>query len=223
MHIDRKLFDSATLFATKNDIDSNIEVKKEGNQKKLSSTEIEARFNAAVKKYGEFLRNTIAQICPKDLGIHFDDVEQDARLRLWRALQSERDISNLASYIYRITVTATIDAVRRVKTRREDQLRLEDEGEGKEGGAIKPLTLDRDESPDRVAERQLMMRKIVAALGRLPVDRRRAVGLHLEGMTSQEIANLLGWSEPRARNLVYRGLKDLRRELRAVGIDYEID
>jgi DNA-directed RNA polymerase specialized sigma24 family protein len=57
----------------------------------------------------------------------------------------------------------------------------------------------------------------------LPDNRRRAVGLHLEGLTSQEIADLLGWSEPKARNLVYRGLKDVREQLQAEGIDYEID
>jgi hypothetical protein len=30
----------------------------------------------------------------------------------------------------------------------------------------------------------------------------------------------MGWSEPKARNLVYRGLKDLRGELRSAGIEY---
>jgi DNA-directed RNA polymerase specialized sigma24 family protein len=47
--------------------------------------------------------------------------------------------------------------------------------------------------------------------------------LHLEGMTTQEIGNLLGWTEPKARNLVYRGLQDLREQLRAEGVDYEAD
>jgi DNA-directed RNA polymerase specialized sigma24 family protein len=38
-------------------------------------------------------------------------------------------------------------------------------------------------------------------------------------MTSAEIGEILGWSEPKARNLVHRGLKDLRRELLVEGID----
>jgi RNA polymerase sigma-70 factor (ECF subfamily) len=209
MHIDRTLLDTAISFTTKTEIDPDIET--------------EAKFNAIIEKFGDFLRNTIAQICPKDLGIHFDDIEQDARLRLWRALQDEREILNLASYIYRISVTATIDAIRRVKTRREDQLRLAEEGDEREKGAVMFLKLNPNESPERVAERQIMVQKVEAALARLPADRRRTVGLYLEGMTSQEIADLLGWSEPKARNLVYRGLKDLRRELRAVGVEYEID
>jgi DNA-directed RNA polymerase specialized sigma24 family protein len=60
------------------------------------------------------------------------------------------------------------------------------------------------------------------ALTRLSEDRSRAVRLYLEGMTSQEIADLAGWTEPRARNLTYRGLKDLRDLLGAEGIECEI-
>jgi RNA polymerase sigma factor (sigma-70 family) len=192
-------------------------------REKLPTTEAEARLNALLEQYGEFLRNTIAKICPRDLGIHFDDIEQEARLRLWRALQDEREISNLASYIYRITVTTTIDAIRRIKSRREDQLRLAEEENESEQSRGQTLTAAPDEAPDRVAERQLLVQKIAAAMAEMPADRRRAVGLHLEGMTGQEIADLLGWSEPRARNLIYRGLKDLRSRLQAEGVEYEID
>jgi len=184
--------------------------------------EVEARFNAIVEEYGKFLRRTITQLCPKDLGLQFSDIEQEARLRLWRALQSEREIADLASYLYRIAVTATLDAVRRVKTKREEQLRLAEEAEEDEGGPHS-LVVDPAHSPELLAERQQIVRKVEAALARLPDNRRRAVGLYLEGMTSQEIGDLLGWSEPKARNLVYRGLKDVRQQLRAAGVEYEID
>jgi hypothetical protein len=33
----------------------------------------------------------------------------------------------------------------------------------------------------------------------------------------------MNFTEPKARNLVYRGLADLRRQLQAEGIEYEID
>ena len=42
-------------------------------------------------------------------------------------------------------------------------------------------------------------------------------------MSSQEIADLLGWSEAKARNLVYRGLSELRKYLREEGIEYEAE
>ena len=67
------------------------------------------------------------------------------------------------------------------------------------------------------------MDKVRGAFGRIAEDRRRATLLHLEGMTPQEIADVTGWSEPRARHLAYRGLKDLRQQLKAEGVECEID
>ena len=179
----------------------------------------DAQFNLVVDEYGRFLSNAIAQLCPKDLGIQFSDIEQDAKLRLWRALESEREIRDLASYIYRIAATATIDAVRRVKARREEQLCVA--GEDEENGL--QLETAKKNAPDRLAERRQMVQKVEAALARVAENRRSAVGLYLEGMSSQEIAELLGWSEPKARNLVYRGLSELRKYLREEGIEYEAE
>jgi RNA polymerase sigma factor (sigma-70 family) len=190
--------------------------------KSSSITEVEARFNAVIEEYGRFLRQTIIQFCPKDMGLQFNDIEQEARLRLWRALQSEREIENLTSYLYRIAVTATLDAIRRVKAKREDQLLLAEEEE-EEPGEPHRLMAGPEHAPDLLAERRLVVRKVEAALARLPENRRRAVGLHLEGMTKQEIGDLLGWTESKARNLVYRGLQDLREQLQAEGVDYEGD
>jgi len=42
----------------------------------------EARFNAVVDEYGKFLSNTIANLCPKDLGLQFNDIEAELRVAL---------------------------------------------------------------------------------------------------------------------------------------------
>jgi hypothetical protein len=39
---------------------------------KSQTPEIEAQFNTILEKYRAFLRQTIARICPKDLGIQLD-------------------------------------------------------------------------------------------------------------------------------------------------------
>jgi len=167
--------------------------------------------------YGRFLRNAIVRACPKDVGVQFDDIEQEARLRLWRALQNETEIENPASYLYRIAVTTTIDAVRRVAARREEQ--LEELLNEENPPSVEPsLATD---SPETIAERRLLLRRIEAALGLLSAERRRAVGLHLRGFTPPEIGKLLRWSESKARSLVYRGLQELRERLAAEGIEYE--
>jgi RNA polymerase sigma-70 factor (ECF subfamily) len=187
---------------------------------KYPKAEAELRFNSIVEEYGQFLHKAIVQLCPGDLGIQFADIEQEARLRLWRALEAEREIRDLASYIYRIAATTTIDAIRRAKARREQQLRLA--GEEKEDIGIY-LAAGPDSSPQRTAERRQIIEKVRHAMDRLENDRRRAIALYLEGMTSQEIAAALGWTEPKARNLTYRALKELRQQLEAEGINLEID
>ena len=52
-------------------------------------------------------------------------------------------------------------------------------------------------------------------------SRRRVVRLFLLNMTLEEIAIFLNWSEAKTRNLLYRGLDDLKRMLKEKGIEYE--
>jgi len=182
----------------------------------------EEQFNAIIEEYGRFLRQTIIHLCPKDMGLQFNDIEQEARLKLWRALQSEKEIRDPASYLYRIAMNVILDAVRRIKAKREEQLRLVEDEDDDSGARLSPSS-DVACSPEMEAERRQLAGKVRAALAQLPDNRRRAVGLYLEGFNSQEIGGLLGWSEAKARNLLYRGLNDLRAKLRAEGIEYEID
>src|ERR1700736_813251 len=93
----------------------------------MQDLEIESRFNSIVAEYGKLLRNAIAYHCPDNIGLDLDDVMQEACLRLWRVVSSEREIYDPASYLQRIAATATIDAIRRVKARREEQMHLSPE------------------------------------------------------------------------------------------------
>lgn len=183
-------------------------------------TSNEADFESILERYAALLRSIIARQCPRNLGVDVTDIEQEAKVRLWRALQREKKLDEPASYIYRIAVSATIDAVRRVIARREDQLRTGDADD--EEGSISPLPVkDSRPSPEEHAEQGETMAKIAAAIASLPEGRRRAVELHLQGLTVSEIAELLLWSEGKARNLIYRGMDDLREALRREGIVYE--
>jgi RNA polymerase sigma factor (sigma-70 family) len=178
----------------------------------------DARLQDLLSRHGDLLRRTIAKVCPQAMGLSVEEIEQDARVRLWSALKSERDIVHPVSYIYKVAVSATLRAIRRVKARREDQLQEADVGHDR--APSDALRTRPDASPDAVAERREWLRKIDVALTHLAENRRRAARLHLRGMTTQEIADFLGWSEPKARNLVHRGLRDLRSRLRLEGIEY---
>lgn len=181
---------------------------------------MEERWLALIDQYGRYLRAVIARLCPRHLGVQPEEIEQEARIRLWKALASERKIEDAASYLYRIAATATIDAVRRVQARREEALEGDTDAEG--DPALMSLP-DRGPSPEHSTARSLLIRRVAKVLERWPPERRLLLNLHLEGFTTQEIAQQLEWTEPKARNLVYRTLRELRDALRAEGVEYEGD
>lgn len=140
--------------------------------------------------------------------LHDADLEeliQDLRIRLWRGRSSSEEITALpTSYVYQAATTAALDMLRR---RRREAVRTVEasldvlEGVAQRGGA-----------DDGVHVSDLAHR-VEAALGRLVPSRRMVVRMSLAGYDRHEIVERLGWSEGRVRNLLSRGMDDLRSNL----------
>lgn len=147
-------------------------------------------------------------------GSDVDDLVQEVRLRLWKALESgEKILSAPASYIHRTAVSAALDVLRRRRARRETPVRLSRPS----GLAV----LGESASADRMLEELELQQMVAQALELLIPARRSVVKMYLAGYGREEIADLLGWSEPKTRNLLYRGLADLREQLTRMGIGPE--
>jgi RNA polymerase sigma-70 factor (ECF subfamily) len=140
-----------------------------------------------------------------------DEVLQEVRIRLWRAHGTGEHVERLgASYVYRTATSAALDLLRRRRARGAGVTeRLEDH--------LHALPPD-PHAPHRALEQRELAGRIMDAVETLPDARRAAVRMHLSGYGRDEIAELLGWSEARTRNLLYRGLADLRARLAARGI-----
>lgn len=182
------------------------------------SPKVDRRLQDVLEKYSTWLTQLVRRKCPTRLGIDPDDLEQEVRIRLWRALSSERKIASWPSYLYRIVSTVTIDAVRSVRSKHEATATPK-AMEGEED----PLAQHPSPaaSPEQQTAESHLLERVSRIIDDLPPDRRRAVGLYLQGFKIQEIADLAGWTEPRARNLLYRGLAVLREQLAAQGLSYE--
>jgi DNA-directed RNA polymerase specialized sigma24 family protein len=92
--------------------------------------------------------------------------------------------------------------------------------ETEQGEISMELTLDQSavsSLEDAVQDRQTL-EATQRILAELAPEKRRAVGLHLQGFTTEEIGELLGWSEPKARNTVYRTMAVVRQELVTRGL-----
>lgn len=143
-----------------------------------------------------------------------DDVVQEVRIRLWRAFPDSEQIRGLgASYVYRTATSAALDLIRRRRARGADITDPADE-------RLETLPTE-VRGPNAELESREAVGEILEAVEALLPPRRAVVRMFLNGYDRDEIAEVLGWSEGKTRNLLYRGLADLRDRLRERGIDPE--
>lgn len=144
-------------------------------------------------------------------GIDPEDVEQEVRIRLWKALERDPNADFPASYIQKVVVTVMVDALRRAQVRAADAL-----PEAEDETAQLP---DEGVRPDRAANEAQHIARLREALADLSPRRRRPVQLYLQGFALQEVADLSGLTLDAARKLVYRGMDELKQRLGALGLE----
>jgi RNA polymerase sigma-70 factor (ECF subfamily) len=110
-------------------------------------------------------------------------------------------------------MSAAVDLLRRRRSRRADvSVPIETYGE---------LIPDGTRSPDQELAHSELATVVARAIDTISPNRRPVVRMYLAGYPREEIASLLGWSEAKTRNLLYRGLDDLRSRLQEQGIGPE--
>ncbi len=176
------------------------------------------RTQQILRKYSRLVRATVARHAGTYSDLCAEDIEQEVYLKLIRVFNSERKIEHTTSYIQKVTISATIDAIRRAARRPVEQ--SIDHLENRE---VASVLATGSRQPDMDAEQSAVLVAIEEAMEALPENRKVTVRLHLQGFTTTEIAGLLGWTEPKARNLASRGMKSLREALARRGIEYEVD
>lgn len=114
------------------------------------------------------------------------DIVQEVFIKLFRSICSFKGKSKFYTYLYRMTVNATIDHTRRK-------------------GKIVPLSLDErkeiqlseglDNRPDRILLHKELKDRVKEAMEKLPSDQRMALILReTEGLSYQEMADAMGCS-----------------------------
>ena len=129
-----------------------------------------------------------------------DELFQEIALNIWRALPSFRADSSVKTFVARIAhnvlATHVAKSVRTIKTEFNEHLIVEDQ-EVDSNSATPYQTLDQ----------QQRQQKLLAAIRRLTLEQQQVITLALEGMSYQEIAdvlsittNLVGVRLQRAKN-----------------------
>jgi RNA polymerase sigma factor (sigma-70 family) len=168
-------------------------------------------FEEVLDKFAHFIFFHIQKYSPQQKGIDPDDVFQDVKIKIWKILNDEKKIDNYASYIKKIVDSSVIDQIRRM--RREEHILF---SEMQKRISEKRNIYKRDDFDE-----QKLKAVLEQAVDSLLESRRKAVKLYLLNMNLEEISELFSWSRHKTRNLLYRGLKDLKQRLKERGIDYE--
>jgi RNA polymerase sigma-70 factor (ECF subfamily) len=175
------------------------------------STRKEKEFQKIMDEFSGYLRSLVLKFNLNRLGLEAEDLMQDVRLKIWKIIINEKKIDNPASYLRKVVETAVLDQIRKI--RREEEVFTSERQ--KLISEIEPKTNlyhNLDCSPKEY---------ILKAADSLMDSRKTVVKLYLLNMNLAEISAYLNYSRAKTRNLLYRGLADLRTTLKEMGFNYE--
>lgn len=164
-------------------------------------------FNQLVKRW----ERPIYALAYRTLGREEDarDVAQEAFLRAYRGLRGFKGDAKFSSWLYRITLNLCRDWMRR--ERRAPTIQVP------EGVDAVEMADDRSqpvESVEDLVARREMSQAVQRAMTELPEEQRMAIMLkEYQGLTFQEIADLLDCPLSTVKTRLYQGLSVLRRRL----------
>lgn len=167
----------------------------------------EQAFETLLAFYKDRVYNTVLGFVQNDADA--EDVTQDVFIKLHQRINGFRQEAGLATWIYRIAVTQSIDFLR-MKARR------------KKGGFLNRLfdnktdVLDEPDfhHPGVAVEQKEAAAVLFKAISKLPVQQRTAFLLQkTEGLSGREIADVMQTSVGAVESLLYRAVANLRKLL----------
>jgi RNA polymerase sigma-70 factor (ECF subfamily) len=168
-------------------------------------------FESLINNFTGLIYFHINKFSFKDNVFDSDDISQEVILKLWKVMNNEKKIKHYSSYIKKVVNSTIIDCLR--KARRHN----------------KAISFKMQE---RISEKRTSFKRninseahfieiIHKAVERLIESRKKVVKLYLLDLTIEEISILFNWTEDKTRNLLYRGLSDLKNNLKEKGVHYE--
>ena len=136
-----------------------------------------------------------------------EDVVQESFIRAYRQLGRFESRSNFGTWLHRIVVNCSMDALRSRHARREER-------------AVEPsadlavVVPSGGPSPERLARSQEIRRRVEASMDMLTPQERAAFTLrHWEGRSIDDIGKALGLQTSAAKHAVFRAVKKVRAAL----------
>ena len=139
-----------------------------------------------------------------------EDVSQEVFVKVFRSLNTFRRDAKMSSWLYKITVNASIDSLRKKSSKPEASIDILERADVRDNPMGSSIDLD----PERSAESLLLQKHISHALQKIsPKERSVFVMRHYNDLKIREIAEILNISIGTVKALLFRAIKKLRKEL----------
>ena len=156
----------------------------------------------------------IYALCLRMMGNPHDgeDAAQEAMLRIWRTIGQYRFESAFSTWVYRVTASCCMDAIR--KRQRHEQPSLEEMGEA---SGFDPA--DDSETPQEQTERKETRSAIRQAIAAVPEGMREVVLLRdVHGLSGEETAQALQIAQGTVKARLARAREKIAAELKRRGV-----
>lgn len=174
-------------------------------------------FNDIYEEYQGLIYNYLWRMTENQA--HAEDLTQETFVRVHRGLSTFRGDSSLKTWLYRIASNVFLDHTRRASTKHDRVTTALDETVGVDADWEDRESLQ----PDQLAAQSEMSACVQEHVEALSESYRTVLVMHdEEGLTSREIAEVLGCSEATAKIRLHRAREKLRASLNA-GCDFTRD
>lgn len=168
-----------------------------------------------MERYQERVYNVAFQMT----GSHEDslDLAQDSFLRVFRALSSFKGDSSLGTWIHRIAHNIVIDELRKRRRRPVVAMSTDTVVITEDGEHMLEWSAPMDEAPEEQLLRAEKKREIEQALQRISPEHRSVLVMRdIEGLTYEEVAEVLGLNVGTVKSRLNRARLALREKLKVM-------
>jgi RNA polymerase sigma-70 factor (ECF subfamily) len=168
----------------------------------------EAAFRYMVTSWQDMVYNTALGLVQNEMDA--EDVAQDVFIKAWEAIEGFKGESKLSTWLYRITVTKSLDFLRSRKRKKrfayvQSLFGMNDE-----------LVIDPPDfhHPGVISEKKQLSVSLFKAIEELPEQQKAAFVLsRVEGLNHKEVSEILETTVPAVESLLQRAKLNLRKKL----------
>lgn len=168
----------------------------------------EEAFKYMVTSWQDMVYNTSLGLVQSEMDA--EDVTQEVFVKAWESIQGFKGESKLSTWLYRITVTKSLDFLRSRKRKKRFAYVQSLFGMNDEMVVDPPEFLH----PGVVAEKKQLSVALFKAVNDLPEQQKAAFVLsRMEGLNHKEVSEVLGTTVPAVESLLQRAKLNLRKKL----------